>query len=77
LAAAVDRKLFSLGKAAALVSKDDLADNNAEVIANIIKQAGLIALCTFEASEQSELVIDADNTSIDAAIAEIQDKGII
>ncbi len=77
LAAAVDRKLFSLGKAAALVSKDDLADNNAEVIANIIKQAGLIALCTFEASEQGELVIDADNTSIDAAIAEIQDKGII
>lgn len=77
LAAAVDRKLFSLGKAAALVSKDDLADNNAEVIANIIKQAGLIALCTFEASGQSELVIDADNTSIDAAIAEIQDKGII
>ena len=77
LAAAVDRKLFALGKAAALVSKDDLADNNAEVIANIIKQAGLIALCTFEAPAQSDLVINADATSIDAAIAEIQDKGII
>ncbi len=77
LAAAVDRKLFSMGKAAALVSKDDLADNNADVIANIIKQAGLIALCTFEAANQSDLIINADSTSIDAAIAEIQDKGII
>ena len=77
LAAAVDRKLFSLGKAAALVSKDDLADNNADVIANIIKQAGLIALCTFEGANQGDLIINADSTSIDAAIAEIQDKGII
>ncbi len=77
LAGQVDRKLFSLGKAAALVSKDDLGDNNADVIANIIKQAGLIALCTFEPTEQPELVINADHSSIEAAIAEIQDKGII
>jgi sulfate adenylyltransferase large subunit len=77
LAGAVDRKLFALGKAAALVSKDDVGDNDAQTIANIIQQAGLIALCTFEAGEQGGLVIDADSTSIDAAIAEIQDKGII
>jgi len=77
LAGAVDRKLFALGKAAALVSKDDLGDNDAQVIANIIKQAGLIALCTFEAEEACALVIDADSTSIDSAIAQIQDKGII
>jgi len=77
LAGAVDRKLFALGKAAVLVSKDDLGDNDAQVIANIIKQAGLIALCTFEAEEACALVIDADSTSIDSAIAQIQDKGII
>jgi len=76
LAGAIDRKLFTLGKAAALVSRDDLGDNNPNDIARIIKQAGLIALCTFE-TEQADLVIDADKTSIDAAIAEIQDKGII
>ncbi len=58
LAGAVDRKLFALGKAAALVSKDDLGDNDAQVIANIIKQAGLIALCTFEAEEACALVIE-------------------
>ncbi|GAA6135721.1 sulfate adenylyltransferase subunit CysN [Oceaniserpentilla sp. 4NH20-0058] len=76
LAGAVDRKLFTQGKAAALVSRDDLGENNANDIARIIKQAGLIALCTFE-TEQADLIIDADKTSIDAAIAEIQDKGII
>ena len=77
LAAAIDRKLFSLGKSAALVSKDDLGDNNADDIARIIKQAGLIALCTFETQQAAELTIDADHCSIEAAIAEIQDKGII
>lgn len=76
LAGALDRKLFSLGKAAALVSKDDIGNNNADDIANIIKQAGLIALCTFD-SEQGDLTLDADSTSLEAAIAEIQDKGII
>lgn len=77
LAGALDRKLFSLGKAAALVSKDDLGENNADDTARILKQAGLIALCTFEAQSEVDLVIDADHTSIDGAIAEIQDKGII
>jgi bifunctional enzyme CysN/CysC/sulfate adenylyltransferase subunit 1 len=77
LAGGIDRKLFALGKAAALVSKDDIGDNNPEDIACIIKQAGLIAICTFEAHEKADLVIDADTTSIEAAIAEIQDKGII
>lgn len=77
LAGALDRKLFSLGKAAALVSRDDLGDNNPDDIARIMKQAGLIALCTFETSKAADLLIDADKTSIDAAIAEIQDKGII
>jgi len=77
LAGAVDRKLFSLGKAAALVSKDDIGDNNACEIANIINQAGLIALCTFDVEGDCALTLDADNTSIEAAIAEIQDKGII
>ena len=77
LAGAIDRKLFSLGKAAALVSKDDIGDNNPADIACIIKQAGLIALCTFDADDNGDLVIDADTTSIEAAIAEIQDKGII
>ena len=76
LAGALDRKLFALGKAAALVSRDDLGDNNPDDIARIMKQAGLIALCTFETT-QADLAIDADKTSIDAAIAEIQDKGII
>ncbi|MFY0642811.1 MAG: sulfate adenylyltransferase subunit CysN, partial [Bermanella sp.] len=76
LAGALDRKLFTLGKAAALVSRDDLGDNNPDDIARIMKQAGLIALCTFETA-QADLAIDADKTSIDAAIAEIQDKGII
>ena len=77
LAGAIDRKLFALGKAAALVSKDDIGDNNPEDIARIIKQAGLIAICTFESQDKAELVINADSTSIEAAIAEIQDKGII
>jgi bifunctional enzyme CysN/CysC len=77
LAGGIDRKLFALGKAAALVSKDDIGDNNPEDIACIIKQAGLIAICTFEAQDKADLVIDADTTSIEAAIAEIQDKGII
>jgi sulfate adenylyltransferase large subunit len=77
LAGALDRKLFTLGKSAALVSRDDLGENNPDDIARIIKQAGLIALCTFETSNPADLVIDADKTSIDAAIAEIQDKGII
>jgi bifunctional enzyme CysN/CysC len=77
LAGAIDRKLFALGKAAALVSKDDIGDNSPEDIATIIKQAGLIALCTFETQGEVELVINADTTSIEAAIAEIQDKGII
>jgi len=76
LAGALDRKLFSLGKAAALVSKDDIGNNNADDIANIIKQAGLIALCTFE-STSGDLTLDADNTSLESAIAEIQDKGLI
>jgi len=76
LAGAIDRKLFTLGKAAALVSRDDLGDNNADDIARIIKQAGLIAICTFE-TQAADLVIDADHSSIEAAIAEIQDKGII
>ena len=77
LAGAIDRKLFALGKAAALVSKDDIGDNNPEDIARIIKQAGLIAICTFESQDKAELFINADSTSIEAAIAEIQDKGII
>ncbi len=77
LAGGIDRKLFALGKAAALVSKDDIGDNNPEDIACIIKQAGLIAICTFEAQGNADLIIDADTTSIEAAIAEIQDKGII
>jgi sulfate adenylyltransferase large subunit len=77
LAGAIDRKLFALGKAAALVSKDDIGDNNPEDIACIIKQAGLIAICTFDAQEKADLVIDADTSTIEAAIAEIQDKGII
>ncbi|MFT6153446.1 MAG: sulfate adenylyltransferase large subunit [Crocinitomicaceae bacterium] len=77
LAGAIDRKLFALGKSAALVSKDDIGNNNPEDIALIIKQAGLIAICTFEAKGEVELVIDADTTSIETAIAEIQDKGII
>jgi bifunctional enzyme CysN/CysC len=77
LAGAIDRKLFALGKSAALVSKDDIGDNNPEDIALIIKQAGLIAICTFEAKGEVDLVIDADTTSIETAIAEIQDKGII
>ena len=77
LAGGIDRKLFALGKAAALVSKDDIGDNNPEDIACIIKQAGLIAICTFESQDNADLVIDADTTSIEAAIAEIQDKGII
>jgi len=77
LAGGIDRKLFALGKAAALVSKDDIGDNNPEDIACIIKQAGLIAICTFEAQDSADLIIDADTTSIEAAIAEIQDKGII
>lgn len=77
LAGALDRKLFTLGKAAALVSRDDLGDNNPDDIARIIKQAGMIAICTFETSSAADLTIDADKTSIDAAIAEIQDKGII
>jgi bifunctional enzyme CysN/CysC len=77
LAGAIDRKLFALGKAAALVSKDDIGDNSPEDIATIIKQAGLIALCTFETRGEVDLVINADTTSIEAAIAEIQDKGII
>lgn len=77
LAGAIDRKLFALGKAAALVSKDDIGDNSPEDIATIIKQAGLIALCTFETQGEVDLVINADTTSIEAAIAEIQDKGII
>ncbi|MGR6872519.1 sulfate adenylyltransferase subunit CysN [Pseudomonas sp. HK3] len=77
LAGALDRKLFALGKAAALVSRDDLGENNPDDTARIMKQAGLIALCTFETSSSADLVIDADKTSIDGAIAEIQDKGII
>jgi sulfate adenylyltransferase large subunit len=77
LAGAIDRKLFALGKAAALVSKDDIGDNNPEDIACIIKQAGLIAICTFDTQEKADLVIDADTNTIEAAIAEIQDKGII
>jgi sulfate adenylyltransferase large subunit len=76
LAGALDRKLFSLGKAAALVSKDDIGNNNADDIANIIKQAGLIALCTFE-STSGDLTLDADSTTLESAIAEIQDKGLI
>lgn len=76
LAGALDRKLFSLGKSAALVSKDDIGSNNADDIANIIKQAGLIALCTFE-STAGDLTLDADSTSLESAIAEIQDKGFI
>ena len=77
LAGALDRKLFALGKAAALVSRDDLGENNPDDTARIMKQAGLIALCTFETSSSADLVIDADKISIDGAIAEIQDKGII
>ena len=77
LAGAIDRKLFALGKAAALVSKDDLGENNAADIARIINQAGLIALCTFEGEAEGSLTLDADSTSVEAAIAEIQDKGII
>lgn len=76
LAGALDRKLFSLGKTAALVSKDDIGNNNADDIANIIKQAGLIALCTFE-STSGDLTLDADSTTLESAIAEIQDKGLI
>lgn len=77
LASALDRKLFALGKAAALISKDDIGDNNANDIARIITQAGLVALCTFDGVSAADLEIDADKTGIDAAIAEIQDKGII
>ncbi len=77
LAGALDRKLFTLGKSAALVSRDDLGNNNPDDIARIITNAGLIALCTFETASTADLTIDADKTSIDAAIAEIQDKGII
>jgi len=76
LAGAVDRKLFALGKAAALVSRDDIGENNAGDIARIINQAGLIALCTFE-GDADALTLNADTTSVEAAIAEIQDKGII
>jgi len=77
LASALDRKLFALGKAAALISKDDIGDNNANDIARIITQAGLVALCTFDGVSAADLEIDADKIGIDAAIAEIQDKGII
>jgi len=76
LAAAVDRKLFALGRAAALISKDDLGNNNPEDLARIINNAGLIALCTFDATN-ADLVLDSDKINLDRAIAEIQEKGII
>lgn len=76
LAAAVDRKLFALGRAAALISKDDIGKNKPEDMARIINQAGLIALCTFD-HDNADLVIDSSSTDVNSAIADIQEKGII
>ncbi|MCP5326048.1 MAG: sulfate adenylyltransferase subunit CysN [Oceanospirillaceae bacterium] len=76
LASALDRRLFNLGKAAVLLSRDDIGNNNAQEVAKLMNKAGLIALCTFEAP-QGALTIDADHTPVETAIAMLQDQGII
>jgi bifunctional enzyme CysN/CysC len=78
-AIALERRLFSMGHATALLTPDSLGDNAdeklGEKLTQAINQAGLIALCTFDAPVDA-FVVSAD-TSTDDVVAQLQSKGII
>lgn len=75
LSEAIDRKLFTMGKAAVYIRETDLKADMEDTL-TLLKNAGLIAICAFDAAN-AQIAIDADSTTLEAAIAEIQDKGII
>jgi bifunctional enzyme CysN/CysC/sulfate adenylyltransferase subunit 1 len=67
IAQALDRRLFEMGKVAAIVSNEN---------ANVLKDAGLIALVAGGADDAS-ISLAADEDSLDSMIANLQEKGII
>ena len=66
-AQALDRRLFEMGKAAAVASNDQ---------AFILKSAGLIALVAGGADDAC-ISLAADEDTLDSMIASLQEKGII
>jgi bifunctional enzyme CysN/CysC len=67
IAQALDRRLFEMGKVAAIVSNE---------YANVLKDAGLIALVAGGADD-ANISLAADEDSLDSMIANLQEKGII
>jgi Fe2+ transport system protein FeoA len=67
IAQALDRRLFEMGKVAAITSNEQ---------ANVLKDAGLIALVAGGADDAS-ISLAADEDGLDSMIASLQEKGII